>query len=199
MANLFDKSKANATVKKAEKHEIVEISASYEKDLERMAEIDAKIAELSAEKDTLDSGVREQAKTAMINLYNQKNVFPGTVKVKAGSRSFLFLTTDKYIKIDADRAKELQELYGEEIVSENTVFTLNGELVNKYADVISDLIMGSKKISATDKENLIESNTTWSVAKGTISKLRTAAFSKFNLSVLIEDIRPIFQLKANKE
>jgi hypothetical protein len=196
--NLFDKSKATATVKKAEKHEIVNISKGFEKDLERMAEIDAKMAELKAEKETLDSGVREEAKSAMIKLYSSKNAFPGTLKVIAGTRSFLFITSDKYITIDEEGAKELIKKYGKEIVTETTVFTLDSQMVEKYSQVLSDLITNSKKISSEDKEKLIKSTTTWSVAKGTIEKLRNT-FAKFNLSNVLEDIRPIFSVKANKE
>ena len=199
MANLFDKSKAKETTKKIDKHEVVEISKKFEKNLSRMAEIDIKMAELEAEKATLDSGVREEGKTAMINLYNQKNSFPGSIKVVAGTRSFLFITADKYIKIDEARSKELVELYGEETVTEKTVFTLNPTLVEKYSQVLSDLIMNSKKITDQDKENLIESNSSWTVTKGMIEKLRNTTFAKFNLSTLIEDLRPIFSVKANKE
>jgi len=199
MANLFDKSKEKAISKKIDKHEVVEIAKKFEKDLSRMAEIDIKMAELEAEKATLDSVVREAGKTAMINLYNQKNAFPGSIKVVAGTRSFLFITADKYIKIDEIRAKELSEMYGEEIVTEKTVFTLNPTLVEKYSQVLSDLIMNSKKITDQDKENLIESNSSWTVAKGMIEKLRNTTFAKFNLTTLIEDLRPIFSVKANKD
>jgi hypothetical protein len=197
--NLFDKSKAIATVKKAEKHEVVSINEKYEKDLTRMSEIDIKLAELEAEKATLDAGVREEAKTAMLKLYDSKKSFPGTLKVIAGNRSFLFITADKYIKIDESRAKELIEKYGKEIVNEKTVFTLNSELVEKYSEVLSNLILSSKKISNEDKEKLIESNTTWTVAKGIIEKLRNAIYAKFNITSMVEDIRPIFSVKAIKE
>jgi len=197
--NLFDKSKEKAIVKKVEKHEIVEINKSFEKDLKRMAEIDATLAELEAEKVTLDSGVREEAKTAMINLYNSKNVFPGSIKVKAGERSFLFITADKYIKIGQEEAETLAKKYGDEVVTEKTVFTLNPALVEKYAPVLSELIMNSKKITNEDKENLIESTISWNVTKGMIEKLRNAIYAKFNLAEIIADIRPIFSVKANKE
>ena len=199
MANLFDKSKKVAVAKKADKHEVVEIAKTFEADLKRMADIDAKMAELEAEKATLDLGVREEAKTAMANLYNQKNSFPGSLKVVAGSRSFLFITADKYIKIDEERAEELTKKYGKELVTENTVFSLNTAMVQKYSQVISDLIEGSKKIANEDKEKLIESTTAWSIAKGTISNLRNKVYAKFNIGTLLEDIRPIYSVKANKE
>ena len=202
MANLFDKSKVTTTIKKVEKHEVVTIAKTYEKDLVRMVEIDAKLAELAeleAERATLDSGIREEAKTAMMKLYATKNAFPGTLKVIAGKKSFMFITSDKYIKIDEDRAKELKRTYGKDVVTETTVFILNSILVAKYAQVLSDLIMGSKKISADDKEKLIESTTTWTVAKGMIEKLRNATFARFNINQLIEDIKPIFSVKAIKD
>jgi len=199
MTNLFDKSKATATVKKAEKHEVVAIAKTFEKDLTRMAEIDAQLAELEAERVTLDAGVREEAKTVMMKLYASKNAFPGTLKVVAGSKSFMFITADKYIKIDQDRANELIKLYGKDVVTEKTVFTLNAILVEKYADELSNLIMNSKKIAKDDKENLIESATTWTVAKGMVEKLRNSIFAKFNINQLVEDIKPIFSVKAIKE
>lgn len=197
--NLFTSAKSTASTKKADKHESVEISKFFEKDLARMAAIDSELATLEAERATLDAGVREAAKDSMIKLYQQKNAFPGTLKVVAGKQSFMFITCDKYIKIDEARATELSETYGEEVITEKTVYTLNPALVDKYGQVLSDLIMGSKKISAQDKEDLIKADTAWSVAKGTIEKLRNATFAKFNLGQLIEDLKPIFQIKSIKE
>jgi len=199
MANLFDKSKAKATTEKVDKHEVVSIAETFEKDLTRMNVIDTKIAELNAERMTLDAGVREAGKDAMMNLYVSKNAFPGTLKVVAGKRSFQFITSDKYTKIDEDRAKELAKLYGSEVVDEKTVFSLNAALVIKHSQEISDLIMKSKKINADDKEKLIESKTTWTVSKGIVQKLRNTIFAKFKLNQIIEDLRPIFAIKAIKE
>lgn len=198
--DLFAKAKKESVSKKADKHEIITISAKFEKNLERMAEIDAKMAEMEAERALLDGDVREAAKVGMIGLYNQKNSFPGTLKVEAGTRSFLFITSDKYIKIDEEGATNLTKKYGEEIVTEKTSYTLNAAMVEKYGAVLSELILNSKKITPEDKIKIIEPPvTTWSIAKGTIEKLRSVNFAKFNLSEIIEDIRPIFSVKANKE
>lgn len=197
MANLFEKSKKEAA-KKVEKHEIVNISTAFEPEIARIAEIDAKIAELTAEKDTLRTGVLDVAKNEMIRLYTSKNIFPGSLKVVAGTQSFLFITADKYITITEERANELSQKYNEELVSENTVFSLNTTLVEKYSQVLSDLIMNSNDITPEDKENLIESKVSWSITKGTIEKLRNATFSKFDLSEMIEDIRPVFSVKLTK-
>ena len=198
--DLFAKAKKESVSKKADKHEVLTISKSFEKNLSRMAEIEASMAEMAAEKEILDSEVREAAKTGMIDLYNKKNSFPGTLRVEAGNRAFLFITSDKYIKIDEDGAKELIKKYGEEIVVEKTSYTLNAAMVEKYGAVLSEMIMNSKKITPEDKIKIIEPPvTTWTIAKGTIEKLRSINFAKFNLTQIIEDIRPIFSVKANKE
>lgn len=196
--NLFTKSKEKAVTAKVEKHEIVNIDKTFEFNLIRMIEIDAEMASLESEKSTLDYEVREKAKEEMIKLYDKKGSFPGTIKIVAGSESFLFITSDKYTKIDEEDAKTLSKKYGESIVNETNVFTLNPEMVEKYSKVLSDMILSSKKISNEDKDKLIECKTCWTIAKGTINNLRNAIFAKFNLSNLIKDIRPIFQVKLTK-
>ena len=196
--NLFIKSKEKAVTTTVEKHEIVNIDKSFEPNISRMIEIDTELAALEAEKAALDIEVRDKAKEEMIKLYDKKGSFPGTLKVVAGLESFLFITADKYIKIDEDGANVLSKKYGDSIVTESSLFTLNPAMVEKYAQVLSDMILSSKKISAEDKEKLIECKTSWTVTKGTISNLRNAIFAKFNLSNIIEDIRPIFSVKLTR-
>lgn len=196
--NLFNKSKAKASTTKVEKHEVVNIDKSFESNLIRMNEIDVEIASLESEKATLDIEVRDKAKEEMIKLYDKKGSFPGTIKIVAGSESFLFITADKYTKIDEEDAKTLSKKYDKSIVTETSMFTLNPVMVEKYSQVLSDMILASKKISPDDKDKLIECKTCWGIAKGTICNLRNAIFSKFNLSNLIEDIRPIFSIKPTK-
>ena len=49
----------------------------------------------------------------------------------------MFLPTDMYIKIDEERSEELKKKYGEDIVTEKTVYTMDTELVDNYVDIIS--------------------------------------------------------------
>lgn len=190
--NLFEKAKKSGTTKKVEKHEIV-TRPDLEDSLSRMAEINAKLAELEAEKSTIDGEVREAGKEEMIKLYNSKKSFPGTLKVIAGKMSFQFITSDRYLKIDADRFEELSETYGEEIVEEATKFSFNTAILMKHMDHVSELLMNSKKLSDEDKENLLESETSYTVKKGTIKELMK--FGK-DVEPVIEDIQPVFSIKS---
>ena len=112
MANLFDKAKENGTSKtKVEKHEVIEMP-QFTKQLEKLANIDAQMAELQATRDLIDSEIREAGKETMISLYEKKGSFPGTLKIVAGEKSFLFITSDKYLKVDKERYEELVEMFG---------------------------------------------------------------------------------------
>lgn len=194
MANIFDKAK-KAEPKKAEKHEIVNLPA-LEKSLSEMAEIDVKMAELEARRAILDSEVRDAGKEAMIDLYNKKRSFPGTLKIVAGKMNFQFITQDRYKKIDEERSAELVKTYGENIVEEETIYSFNTAILMKHMDHISELLMGSKKLSEEDKENLLTSETTYAVKKGTLKDLFTFKTVKKSVEGIIEDIQPIFNVKS---
>jgi len=194
MANIFDKAK-KAEPKKAEKHEIVNLPA-LEKSLTEMAEIDAQMAELEARRAILDSEVRDAGKEAMIELYNKKRSFPGTLKIIAGKMNFQFITQDRYKKIDEERSAELVKTYGENIVEEETIYSFNTAILMKHMDHISELLMGSKKLSEEDKENLLTSETTYAVKKGTLKDLFTFKAVKKSVEGIVEDIQPIFNVKS---
>lgn len=200
MANLFDKAKENGTSKtKVEKHEVIEMP-QFSKQLEKLANIDAQMAELQATRDLIDSEIREAGKETMISLYEKKGSFPGTLKIVAGEKSFLFITSDKYLKVDKERYEELVEMFGPEVVEEKTKYFFNNAILEKYQEVISDMILKSKKIADADKAKLIESETTYTIKKGLINELGTLG-KKFKADVkkMVEEIRPIFNVKMTEK
>lgn len=197
MTNLFNKAKKVETKQKGSIHETINVSG-IEDPLKRLNEIAEKTAELEAEKKMLNGIVKESSKKGMIELYNRKENFPGSLRVVDGNMEFLFITMDKYIKIDEDRAKELKEIYNKKIITENTVFTLNSKLVEKYSEILSDLIMGSENITENDKADLIEASTSFVITKETIKNLKTSSFKKYSVKDIIEDIQPIFSIKSIK-
>ncbi len=196
MANLFNTAKSEVK-KKDSTHETIDVTGINES-LKRLNDIAEETAALESEKEILAGEVKAASKAGMIKQYNRKENFPGSLRVVDGDMELLFITMDKYIKIDEDRATELKERYNDEIVDEKTIFTLNTKLVEKYSDTISDLIMGSEDITENDKADLIEASTTYAVAKGTIKNLKTSAFAKHKVANIIEDIRPIFAMKSIK-
>lgn len=161
-------------------------------ELERLAEVQAKIDALTAEAKILTDAVKSEATEAFLNLYENGRKFPGSFNFESGKASMLFIPVDRYIKIDQVRSEELAEKYGNEIIEEKTTYTMNSELVDKYGEIISDLIVKSKKIDDADKAKLIAASTEYMVAKGTISSLENFNHKK---AEVLEDIKPVFMMK----
>ncbi len=193
MANLFDKAKSTSA-KKAEKHEVVELP-KLEKTVAEMVSLNVKIAELMARKEMLDAEMREAGKEAMIRLYNGKKNFPGTLKIKAGKMNYQFITSDRYKTIDEDGFNELSKTYGKTIVERETIYSFNTVILEKHMDHISDILMSSTKLSQEDKDNLLESKTSFSVKKGAIKELFGFKGVK-TVDAIVEDIQPVFSIKS---
>lgn len=192
--NLFEAAKANSTKKAVEKHEIVN-RPDLAESVSKMTELNEKIAALEAEREILDSQLREAGKEAMIDLYNSKKSFPGTLKIVAGNGTFMFITSDRYKKIDEEQFNELAKTYGKDLVEESTVFSFNTAILMKHMEHISDLLMGSKKLSDEEKAALLTSETSYTVKKGVIKSLFSFKGVK-KVDTIVEDIQPVFSIKS---
>ena len=102
----------------------------------------------------------------------------------------MFAPSDGYLKISAERAEELTETFGADIVTEKTTFSFDAEMVEKYGEIISSLIEGSD-IPEKDKEKIIKATTAFSITKGTID-----SFTKYGeVSEVMEAVKPIVSLR----
>lgn len=203
MANLFKKAKDKAVSApaKASKEEVIVNDPKFHLNLSRLAEVNRQVDELSAEAAILAAEVKEKAIKEFTNLYDKSGKYPGSFILRGSglkgqpTASLMFIPTDKYIKIGKERFEELTEKFGEELVTEKTVYTMNTELVEKYGEVISDLISKCKDISKDDKEKLISATSSYEIKKGTITELPTYPAT---ITEMLEDIKPIFQMKNVK-
>jgi hypothetical protein len=199
MANLFDKAKTkakSAPVKKDEKVSIKVVGKEFDDNLKMLAELREKIEQLEAQKAVAESVVKETAIRKFDEIYLKNKVNPGSFNVLSESASVMVIPNDKYIKIDESRFNELKDTYSDDVVTEKTEFVLNAELLEKYGEVLSDLIQNSDKISDDDKDTLISARTSYSVSKGSIDKAFTVG--KGEVVDFIRDINPIFNLKNPK-
>jgi hypothetical protein len=200
--NLFNKAKAapGATASKAQKEEIVIKEPMFHQMLSRLADVNQEMDELKAEGGVLAAEVKARGISEMQKLYEENLRFPGSFQIKAvaegqNDASLLFITQDKYIKIDEERSEELSKKYGESIVDEETTFIMDSKLIEKYGEVISNMIMDCKEIEESDKEKLISAKVDYKIKKGTIQDLKTKYNAK-PLAEVIEDIKPVYQLKG---
>lgn len=197
--SLFDIAKQKgATASKGEKLEVSIHDPEFHQNLSRLADLTVELDSLKAEAEMCSARVKERSIKEFVDLYAKNAKYPGSFSIRATgipelpAAALMFIPTDKYLKIDETRYNELLDLYGPNLVSEKTVYTMNAELVEKYGQIISDLVMNAKGISEEDKLKLISASVSYEVKKGTIQEV-----SKFegSLSNIIDDIRPVYQMK----
>jgi hypothetical protein len=201
--NLFKAAKEKgATASGApQKTEVVINDAKFHLNITRLVEVNRQIDELSAESSVLSSEVKERSISEFAKLYESTGKYPGSFIIKGEgmkklpTASLMFIPTDKYIKIGEERFEELKETYGEDIVEENTTYTMDAKLIEQYGELLSDAIAKIKGIPDSDKKKLISAVTSYSVKKGTISEL-----DKFGATIpeMLEEIKPVYQMKNVK-
>ena len=200
MANLFAKAAKSATPKttkaKDEKVRIkIDDSGFFDK-IEKLEQLQDTMKVAKAKADMISDELRDLGKTEWAKLYDKTGKNPGSVmlehvNVTDDVAQLMFVPSDKYITINADRADELRETFGEEIVEEETTFGFDSTMIEKYGEVLSRLIEECGDISEKDKEKIITATTKFSVAKGIIDKFSTYG----DVNEVMEAVKPVVSLK----
>ena len=199
MASLFDKAKKSAPVKAAAKDTktVIKITdPSFFGKVEKLQQLQDRMKSDKAKADMFADEIKDLGKEEWAKLYESTGKNPETVMLEQENENgdnshVMFMVTDKYISITAERAEELQETYGAEIVEEKTTFSFDDKMIEKYGEILSRMIEESSDIAEKDKEKIIKATTAYSVAKGTIDE-----FKKYgDVSEMIEMVKPVVALK----
>ena len=195
--NLFENAKKAEKTKKVDNRQEV-IVPELEKDLKEMLDIESELAILNAKKQEIKHKLVEKGKENVIKLYNSKKTFPDSIRIKAGKYHYLFITSDRYAQIDKARSEELSKDFNEDLVQENTRFSFNTEILQKYMKHISDLLQKSTKITDEEKKNLITSETSYNVKKGAIKEALSflEIMDEESLENFFDNIQPVYSIKS---
>jgi len=197
--SLFSKAKKAAPATKAKKDQKVRISVedpNFFDNVQKLEALNDQMKSAKAKADMIADELKDLGKEKWAELYGQTGKNPESVMIcqenaSGDTAQFMFVPTDKYITITEERADELRETYGDEIVEEETTFSFDSRMIEKYGEILSDLIMNSPDIAESDKEKIIKATTKFSVAKGTIDN-----FAKYGeVSEVMEAVRPVVAMK----
>ena len=198
--NLFVKAKdkaVKAVDKKNDKLNIHIAGEEFDRNLTNVAVLETLIDQLTAELEMAKGYVKEIGVKTFVDVYIKTGGYPGSFIISSDNQSsFLMTPMDKYIKCDEARFEELKDTYGEDVVTEKNEFVLNSALLEKYGEVLSDLIQNSPDIDDDDKLELIQGKVTYSVSKGAIEKAFT--WGKGKVADFMTSIQPIFAMKGAK-
>ncbi len=200
MASLFDKAKKSAPAKttkaKDKKVRLVVEDPTFFGKVEKLEELQETMKSAKAKADLISDELKDIAKELWADEYEKTKKNPESVMIvqenESGTTSqFLFVPTDKYISINEERAEELKEAYGEDIVEEKTTFSFDNDMIEKYGEVLSMLIENCDEIKESDREKIIKAVTTYSVAKGTIDKFKEYG----DVNEMLETVKPVVAIK----
>jgi hypothetical protein len=200
MANLFAKAKKSAPAKttkaKEQKVRLEVEDPSFFDNVKKLEELQDTLKSAKAKADLISDELKGIAKEKWADLYQDTKRNPESVMIvqenEAGDTAqFMFVPTDKYITINEERAEELKDQYGDDIVEEKTSFSFDDSMIEKYGEILSTLIEECDEIPEKDKEKIIKATTTYTVAKGTIDK-----FTQYgDVYELIETVKPVVAIK----
>jgi hypothetical protein len=200
MANLFAKAKKSAPAKttkaKEQKVRLEVEDPSFFDNVKKLEELQDTLKSAKAKADLISDELKEIAKEKWADLYQDTKRNPESVMIvqeneTGDTAQFMFVPTDKYITINEERAEELKDQYGDDIVEEKTSFSFDDSMIEKYGEILSTLIEECDEIPEKDKEKIIKATTTYTVAKGTIDK-----FTQYgDVYELIETVKPVVAIK----
>jgi len=197
--NLFSKAKSTAVTKttkaKDSKVTIDVKNIEFFNKIEMLEILQDNLKRDKAKADMLSDEIRETAKDEWIKLYEKTGKNPGSIMIESKSAldtaHVMIVPSDKYISINAERAEALTEKFGVEIVEEKTTFSFDNDMIEKYGEVISRMIEESNEIDEDDKGKIIKAVAAFSIAKGTIDKMKTYGI----VSEIMEEVKPVVALK----
>lgn len=199
-SNLFTKAKKTSVKESAKpKDDKVRVNVEdptfFEK-VKMVETLQAQIKSSEAKVSMMTDEIKEMGKELWAKTYEKMGRNPGSVMLESKNGldigQVMFLPMDKYITINADRADQLRDEFGEDIVEETTTFAFDNDMIEKYGEVLSNLIEMSTDISEDDKGKIIKAVTKFNVAKGTIDKFKDYG----NISDVMEATKPVIALKG---
>ena len=199
MANLFAKAKkaapAKTTAAKDKKIRLQVTDPNFFAKVEKLEQLNDTLKSAKAQADMISDEIKDLAKSEWVDYYTKTGKNPESVmicqEVAGDTAQVMFIPTDKYITVTEARAEELRETYGEEIVEEETTFSFDSAMIEKYGEVLSMLIENCPDIADADREKIIKATTKYSVAKGTIDKLNQYG----DVTEVMEAVKPVVALK----
>ena len=197
--NLFSKAKkaapAKTTKAKDKKVRLVVEDSNFFDKVKSLESLQETMKSAKAKADLISDELKDIAKELWSEEYESTKKNPESVMicqdVDGDTAQFMFVPTDKYISINEERAEELKEAYGEDIVEEKTVFSFDETMIEKYGEILSSLIENCDEIKESDKEKIIKAVTTYSVAKGTIDKFKQYG----EVAEMMETVKPVVAIK----
>lgn len=145
---------------------------------------------------TLSDHVKEVAKKEWTSLYQKMENNPGSLRVYATKEdetsSVLFVPSDRYISLNENSKKTIEDQLGEEVIQESREWSIPGAMVEKYLTLLKDFIGSSSDILDEDRPKILQETLKFSIKPGIIDRLDQFG----EVDKVFETIKPVVSLKS---
>jgi hypothetical protein len=163
-------------------------------DLENLLNLQNKIKEYTTEANEIQERVKGEGIKTFVKLYETEGSYPGSFVIQSEGAQVMVIPSEKYIKINEEKAKELSLQWGESIVEEVKTYSTDASLFTKYRDVLESFFATSPEIAEDDRERFFVEKTEFQIRKGTLSTLNEN-YDPIEFGSIIEETKPVFSLK----
>lgn len=200
--SLFDNAGSKPVDKKIkpiEKNRITIEDDGFFDNIVEFEKLNSELKEIKKETDSVKKEISDIAKKKWLEIYKKDKTNPGSLLFDQSNddgdvAEFLFVPSDKYLKVKESEVDDIRDEFGDDIIIEETTFTLDSKMVEKYGDVISKLIEESEEIEEKDKTKIIKADTTYSIKKGTVDELVEYG----DVDKVFERVKPTISIRGAK-
>lgn len=187
--NLFGNVSIKETAKKTSDKKVIAAPLLDDK-IKRFNALKDEIEAATGQLKMLEGDIKSVGRDLYMKAYKADKMKPESFKIQDQSGSAcMLIVMDKYTIVDETKAAILQNFEG--LLDEKLSFKINADLVEKYGNVLSDLICNSPDIDEADKYQLIQGEKQFGVRKGAIDRL----LQYDSPETIFELINPIVALK----
>jgi len=141
-----------------------------ESDISRYDELKAIMKNAKAESDLIGGRIKEVGFQKWLELYEQNRTNPNSIDLIDGDENIMLQVKDSYKKVEPEKRAILQENYPD-LLETTIVYTIDTTLLDKYGEVLTNLINNSKDIEEKDKDKLVKGESTTTIKSGSVDKL----------------------------
>ena len=199
--SVFGAAKLKTTAKSAKEDKPIVKATGLEQKLVEFSTLNGELSDAKAQLGAVTDEIKTISREKFVELYKQNKENPHTFLIQAGEECIMVIPSDKYEKVaDEARAEQLIKEYGKDVVTISERFYFNPAVIERNGDAIKklvdNLIVNAKNITEDDKKNLLTKEISFAITKGTIDNLVEYSKTSGNdIATVVENIRPIFQLK----
>ena len=167
--NLFAATKVKEPAKKVSAKKQFKVTLLDNK-IAKFSDLKNQIESATSELKMIEADIKTVGKDLFLKEYKAGKLRPESFKIEdASGASCMFICMDKYTIVDENKAEILQQF--DNLLDERLTYKINPDLVEKYAAVLSGLIVNCPDISDEDKTQLIQGEKQYGIVKGALDRL----------------------------